>query len=86
VAGSVDGLGAQQQRVGKCQQVMCLPEHVDRNWCIETWEIELLDSQSGLLGMLLLDALMPIQNPTNSKFALFHLDKLWQEACHILMV
>jgi len=60
VAGSVDGLGAQQQRMGKCQQVMCLPEHMDRNWCIKTWEIELLDSQSGLLGMSLLDALMPI--------------------------
>jgi len=31
--------------------------------------------------------MMLIQHPTNAKFALFHLvDKLWQEACHILMV
>jgi len=54
---------------------------------IKTWEIELLDNRSGLLGMSLRDAMMSICHPTNEKFALFHLiDKSWQETCHILMV
>jgi len=54
---------------------------------IKTWEIELLDSRSGLLGLSLRDAMMDIRHPTNAKFALFHsIDKSWREACHILMV
>jgi len=54
---------------------------------IKTWEIELLDSHSGLLGMSLRDAMMSIRHPTNEKFALFHsIDKSWRETCHILMV
>jgi len=54
---------------------------------IKTWEIELLDSHSGLLSLLLRDAMMSIHHPTNEKFALFHsIDKSWREACHILMV
>jgi len=54
---------------------------------IKTWEIELLDSCSGLLGMSLWDAMMSIHHPTNEKFALFHsIDKSWRETCHILMV
>jgi len=54
---------------------------------IKTWEIELLDSQSGLLGLSLRDAMMLICHPTNAKFMLFHLiDKSWCEACHILTV
>jgi len=54
---------------------------------IKTWEIELLDSCSGLLGMSLRDAMMSIRHPTNAKFAPFHLiDKSWREACHILTV
>jgi len=45
---------------------------------IKTWEIELLDNRSGLLGMSLRDAMMSIRHPTNEKFALFHLiDKSW---------
>jgi len=54
---------------------------------IKTWEIELLDSRSGLLGMSLRDAMMDIRHPTNDKFALFHsIDKSWRETCHILTV
>jgi len=54
---------------------------------IKTWEIELLDSHSGLLGMSLQDAMMSIRHPTNEKFALFHsIDKSWRETCHILTV
>jgi len=54
---------------------------------IKTWEIELLDSRSGLLGLSLRDAMMAIRHPTNAKFALFHsIDKSWREACHILTV
>jgi len=54
---------------------------------IKTWEIELLDSRSGLLGMSLRDAMMSIRHPTNGKFALFHsINKSWREACHILTV
>jgi len=54
---------------------------------IKTWEIELLDSHSRLLGMSLRDAMMSIHHPTNGKFALFHsIDKSWREACHILTV
>jgi len=52
---------------------------------IKTSEIELLDSQSGLLGMPLWDAMMSIQHPMNPKFALFHLvNKSWREWCYIL--
>jgi len=54
---------------------------------IKTWEIKLLDSQSGLLGLSLRDVMMSIRHPTNAKFALFHsIDKSWREACHILTV
>jgi len=54
---------------------------------IKTWEIELLDSRSGLLGLSLRNAMMDIRHPTNTKFALFHsIDKSWREACHILTI
>jgi len=54
---------------------------------IKTWEIELLDNRSGLLGLSLRDAMMAIRHPTNAKFALFHsIDKSWREICHILTV
>jgi len=54
---------------------------------IKTWEIELLDSRSSLLGLSLRDAMMDIRHPTNAKFTLFHsIDKSWREACHILTV
>jgi len=54
---------------------------------IKTWEIKLLDSQSGILGLLLRDAMMSIHYPTNGKFALFHsINKSWRETCYILTV
>jgi len=54
---------------------------------IKMWEIELLDSQSGILGLSLWDVMMAIHHPTNPKFALFHLiNKLWWETCYILAV
>jgi len=54
---------------------------------IKTWEIKLLDSHSGLLGLSLRDAMMLIRHPTNAKFALFHsINKSWRETCHILTV
>jgi len=54
---------------------------------IKMWEIELLDSRSGLLGLSLRDVMMSICHPTNEKFTLFHsINKSWQEACHILTV
>jgi len=39
---------------------------------IKTWEIELLDDKSELLGLSLHDAMMTICHPTNKKFTLFH--------------
>jgi len=54
---------------------------------IKTWEIKLLDSRSGLLGLSLRDVMMAIRHPTNAKFALFHsIDRSWRDASHILMV
>ncbi len=54
---------------------------------IKTWEIELLDDKSNILGMTLRDAMMDLHHPTNKKFALFHtIDKHFRDACYVLTV
>jgi len=54
---------------------------------IKTWEIDILDSRSRILGLLLPDAMMSIRHSTNGKFALCHsIDKLWHETCYVLTV
>jgi len=66
-----------------------MSKHLDKSKLvyIKTWEIELLDSHSGPLGMSLWDAMITICHPSNPKFAPFHsMDKSWREACHILTV
>jgi len=51
-----------------------MSEHMDIRELIQirTWEIELLDDESDILGLSLHDAMMALKHATNQKFTLFH--------------